>query len=128
MDHRLIIYSFISIVIIIVIIIQLINSNILYKKRNNYYSIAPIKNRSSKTVIKLANHLKEKKVILYAMSYCYYCRKHKSILGREACKIIEIKEPPDNITAIPAWNIDNKIYYGYHSIRELMEISEFPKL
>ena len=64
----------------------------------------------------------------YGTIYCVDCEKTKKMFGQSFKLINEFdcgaeKENCPNIHSIPAWFIDNKIYYGFKNLTELQEIS-----
>jgi len=77
--------------------------------------------------INLAICLNDKEAIFYISNTCPDCEKQLELFGNEASKKINIitcqnaLECPEG--GVPAWKIDNKIYYGVKQLDELMRLS-----
>ncbi|AAP99166.1 MULTISPECIES: vitamin K epoxide reductase family protein [Prochlorococcus] len=97
-----------------------------------------IENKSSLAAIELANHLKEKNIILYSAYWCPHCHDQKEMFGKEAasnlisieCAIDGNNSKPElceskGITGFPSWEIKGKIESGVKSLDQLAELSEY---
>lgn len=77
--------------------------------------------------INLAICLNDKETIFYISNTCPDCEKQLELFGNEASKKINVitcqnaLECPEG--GVPAWKIDNKIYYGVKQLDELMRLS-----
>jgi len=78
----------------------------------------------------LAKCLTQKGAIMYGTKYCPHCANQKKMFG-DSFKYITYIECTDNaqvcvnagINAVPAWNINGKIYVGVQSLQKLSELT-----
>ncbi|MEK6843914.1 MAG: hypothetical protein AABX83_00655 [Nanoarchaeota archaeon] len=77
----------------------------------------------------LAQCLTEKNAKLYTINNCNSCDKQKNLFGNEAIKYLNYYECSDNIIecsrleSVPAWEINDKLYYGIKNLDELRLLS-----
>ena len=109
-----------SLVILVVLIFGLYFFTDWFSKTTGYIS-----GDNQKT--ELAQCLSEKGVVLYVSATCPDCDKQIKIFG-EAAQYLNLKECKSieecaEVSALPAWRIDSKYYYGTQEINTLSEIS-----
>lgn len=79
--------------------------------------------------IKLAQCLSGKNAVLYLKNDCSDCYDQIGLFGDNAQKFLlkfDCSEDVilcSNLRKFPAWEIENKIYYGVKSLKELQDIS-----
>jgi len=76
----------------------------------------------------LAKCLASNGSILYLSNSCPECSQQKSLFGTSAFKFLNVIECENNpkcseIKAFPAWKINNTIFYGLKTTKQLREIS-----
>jgi hypothetical protein len=109
--------------IVIIVAISLIISVILFiKSSNNSTCII-----DEKTIKYIAS-----KATLVASPTCSHCAEQKQILGGNITyfNVIETSDPASkeiiekyNIVGVPAWIINDKVYYGVKTLDELKEMT-----
>ena len=71
--------------------------------------------------------LSKKNIKLYVKEGCLYCASQKRYFGSslQHFNVIECTEQNlcEKLEEVPAWEINNKIYYGIKSLKEISELS-----
>lgn len=103
-------------------------------------ALSPTKTSSSAVTpeLALATHLQQMGAKLYGTYWCSYCTKQKQLFGQQALsKITYIECDPAgenaqpalcrqaNITSVPMWEIQGRLYQGILSLQELAEVSGY---
>jgi len=106
---------------IILILVVLIIAFIIYET---------IKPETGTKEEKLAKCLTDKGAVLYVKPGCPFCKAQKEdfgdaveFLGIVDCSVQTEICDEKQILRIPAWEINNKIYYGKRSLEQLAELS-----
>lgn len=100
------------------------------------FMVAASANRS---VLALAQHLKQVKAKMYGASWCPYCHRQRALFGEDIFtqNIQYIECDPRspgaqpklcraaNIAAFPTWEIKGRLYQGMHSLNELATLSGY---
>mgnify|MGYP002882682978 CR=1 FL=1 len=97
-----------------------------------------VKNISSSSSIKLAQHLRDQNIILYNAYWCPHCHDQKEMFGKEAVSYLLLIEcasdGKDNkaelckskgISGYPSWEINGEIYPGTQTLDELADLSQY---
>jgi len=98
----------------------------------------PITNVSSKEKVDFAKYLSNNKIVMYSAYWCPHCTDQKQLFGKEAAEeliIIECAKDGKNnqyklcqekgIEAFPSWEINDQIYSGTRSLRELAVMTNY---
>tara|TARA_Y100000589_G_scaffold275132_1_gene269134 strand:- start:513 stop:1070 length:558 start_codon:yes stop_codon:yes gene_type:complete len=101
----------------------------------------PITTVSSKEVINFAEYLRDNNIVMYSAYWCPHCNDQKQLFGKKAVEeliIIECSKDGKNnkyklcqekgIEGFPSWEIDNEIYSGTRSLRELARMTNYEGL
>ncbi len=77
--------------------------------------------------IKFAQCLAKNNTVLYITENCYPCEQQYKMLGDSAYKIVPKivcgKDSCQGLSSLPAWQINNKFYYGKKDFKELSDLS-----
>ena len=115
------------------------NSNDLIENSKNILKVSPkVISSSNISQIKFAQFLSKKGVVMYGTYRCPYYQSQKELFGNKASKkliIIECSKDgrknefelcrSKNIKGYPSWEIDNEIYLGIKTIKELAELTNY---
>ena len=106
-----------------------------------YYTPPSVKGSSSAAALQLAEHLKASGASMYGAYWCSHCYEQKVAFGARGTKLLNYVEcaadgyqsqrklcGDKEIKGYPTWEIGGKFYPGEQSLRELAELSNFPKL
>lgn len=97
-----------------------------------------VSERSNKSKVALASHLKQVGAKFYGTYWCGYCNRQKQLFGQQAMSKINYVEcdpqgknaRPDlcqtaNVKGFPTWEIKGKQYEGIQSLDELADFSGY---
>ncbi len=98
----------------------------------------PVTTVSSKAKVDFAKYLSDNKVVMYSAYWCPHCNDQKQLFGKEAINklvIIECAKDGKNnkyklcqdkgIEGFPSWEINNEIYSGTRSLKELSQMTNY---
>ena len=98
----------------------------------------PITTISTQEKINFAKYLSDNKFVMYSAYWCPHCNDQKQLFGKEAVNkliIIECAKDGKNneyklcqdkgIEGFPSWEINNEIYSGTRSLRELAQMTNY---
>jgi len=104
------------------------------------YTPPSVKVASSSEALLLAAHLKQKGASMYGAYWCSHCFGQKQAFGAAGSRQINYVEcavdgynskrtlcGTKGIRGYPTWEIDGEFYPGEKTLRELAELSGFPK-
>ena len=93
---------------------------------------------SSKEKINFAKFLTNNNIVMYSAYWCPHCNDQKQLFGQQAVEeliIVECAKDGKNnqyklcqekgIEGFPSWEIDNEIYSGTRSLRELAQMTNY---
>ena len=93
---------------------------------------------SSKEKINFAKFLNDNNIVMYSAYWCPHCNDQKQLFGKEAVEeliIVECAKDGKNnkyklcqekdIEGFPSWEINNKIYSGTRSLKELAKMTNY---
>ncbi len=93
---------------------------------------------SSKEKINFAKFLTDNNIVMYSAYWCPHCNDQKQLFGKEAVEeliIVECAKDGKNnkyklcqekdIEGFPSWEINNKIYSGTRSLKELAKMTNY---
>tara|TARA_Y100001978_G_scaffold16034_1_gene12458 strand:+ start:147 stop:695 length:549 start_codon:yes stop_codon:yes gene_type:complete len=93
---------------------------------------------SSKEKINFAKFLTDNNIVMYSAYWCPHCNDQKQLFGKEAVEELIIVEcakdgknnkyklcQEKNIEGFPSWEINNKIYSGTRSLKELAKMTNY---
>jgi len=98
----------------------------------------PITTVSSQEKINFAKYLSNNNIVMYSAYWCPHCNDQKQLFGKKAVEeliIVECaKDGKDNkyklcqekgIEGFPSWEINNEVYSGTRSLRELAQMTNY---
>ena len=112
------------------------------ENRNSEFKSPPeVLSSSDNSQIKFASFLSKKGVVMYSAYWCPHCKDQKELFGKQASKKLQIVECAKDgkknkfkfclekeIPGFPAWEIDNEIYLGVKTLKELSELTQYSGL
>ena len=118
------------------------NSNDLIENSKNILKRSPkVISSSNISQITFAQFLSKKGVVMYGTYRCPYYQSQKELFGNKASKKLVIIEcgkdgrnnefelcRSKNIKGYPSWEIDNEIYLGIKTLKELAELTNYSRL
>ncbi|MFH1307615.1 MAG: hypothetical protein ABIH72_02075 [archaeon] len=110
-----------GILILLVLVFYFVAMNIT--KHTGYVSIS-----EEETKKDFAQCLTNKGILMYGSAYCGHCKNQKELFGDSFLYVnyVECTENPEacqDLSGVPAWDINGEITYGTQTLEKLSELS-----